>query len=168
MKRWRCLVRFVVTLLSCVATARATSGESPIVRQYLTVRDAVDVYKAQHQPFLGGNHFDGILAVDFEGIVVADSDGNEQPLAGVQFRVEMNERSMAWGISRRIIFLSNADGEFRARIYVGASFMDDAGKSVYQTDRQTLVISKAGYRDKRLLIDYKMPAVKLFMKELID
>ena len=143
---------FVTTLL-----LPASTGE-----EYLLVKDKADVYTAKFPPYDGTSHGDGVAALDLTGIVVEIVGEEEKPVADVKFSVEP-DRSFSYWRNRKIIFLSNSDGEFMARLYVGAA-MTVGGKNpgtVYQTSRSTLRIEKAGYKNKTLLFDYDMPPAAL-------
>jgi hypothetical protein len=132
--------------------------------RYIEVRDELDVYTAKLPAFDGAGHWDGWAAVDLEGIAVEVVGGAERPVADVRFSVEP-DGSFAHRNNRRVIFLSNSDGEFLARVYVGAAMTAGGAKrgTVYQTAKSILRVEKAGYETKHLLFDFKTPAVKVFM-----
>ena len=141
---------FVVSILA---------GEKSIV-----VRDNPDVYTFKAEPFDGKGHGDGVASLDFTGIVVQEVEGKEIPLANVTFSVEPNHSFADWR-NEQIIFLSNTNGQFLARLYVGAA-MAFGGKTpgrVYQTRRSKLRIEKGGYKTQFLWFDYEMPQVKIIM-----
>ncbi len=134
--------------------------------EILVVRGNPNVYTFKPEPSDGTGHSDGIASLDLRGIVVEEPNGNEAPIAGVKFRVEPNRSFSQWN-NRRIIFLSNTNGQFLARLYVGAA-MTNGGKTpgrVYQTRRSKLRIEKEGYKTTFLWFDFKMPEVKIIMRK---
>ena len=133
----------------------------------LEVRDDPRVYTADLPPYDGSAHGDGVAGVDVTGVVVEEIGGDERPVAGVRFSVEP-DRSFAEWANNQVVFLSNAEGEFLARVYLGAA-MTAGGKrpgTVYQTRPAKLLIEKEGYRPQSVFVDYKMPPVKVFLKRM--
>ena len=123
-----------------------------------------DVFKFKGGKNDGIAHADGIASLDFQGRVIEQVDGDEIPLSGVKFSVE-KDRSFANSKNKKIIFLSNDEGKFLAKLYVGAAFTM-GGKTpgrVYQTKRSKLRIEKEGYKTVFLWFDYKMPKVIIIM-----
>jgi len=148
-----------VLAVSLVGTALAKDD-------VVVVRDNPDVYTFKADPFDGTGHGDGTASLDLSGSVVEESGGKEAPLAGVKFSVEPDQ-SFAYWDNQRIIFLSNTNGQFLARLYVGAA-MTSGGKTpgrVYQSRRSKLRIEKKGYKTALLWLDYKMPEVKIILKK---
>lgn len=139
--------------------------------EVVVVRDNPDIYTFKAEPFKaepfdGTGHGDGAASLDFRGTVVEETDGKEVPLTGVKFSVEP-DRSFAHCYNQRIIFLSNTNGQFLARLYVGAT-MIMGGKTpgrVDQTRRSKLRIEREGYKTTFLWFDYRMPEVKIILKK---
>ena len=129
------------------------------------VDDNPDVYTFKGEAFDGTGHGDGIAEVTFQGTVVSVIDGKEMPVEGVNFSI-LPDRTFASGMNQRVIFLSNREGKFLARLYVGAAMTmggDKPGR-VYQTARSKLKIEKEGFKTKLLWFDYDMPEVKIILR----
>jgi len=132
----------------------------------VVVRDNPDVYTFKAAPFDGTGHGDGVASLDLSGVVVAASGEKEVPLVGVKFTVEPDQSFAHWS-NQKVVFLSNTNGQFLARLYVGAA-MTMGGKTpgrVYQTRRSKLRIEKDGYRTAFLWFDYDMPRVKIILRQ---
>ena len=138
-------------------------GEPP-EEKIVVVRDDPNVYTFKPEPFEGSGHGDGTASVDFMGVVVEETQGKEVPVVAVRFSVEP-DRTFAHHRNKKVIFLSNTNGDFFAVLYVGCA-RTRGGKTpgrVYLSRRSKLRIEKEGYRTKFLWFDYEMPKVKIIM-----
>ena len=130
----------------------------------VVVRDNPDVYIFEPVPFDCSPRDEGYASLDLIGTVVEEVNGKEIPLPGVKFSVERSG-GFAYYINQRIIFLSNSNGQFFARLFVTARLIirgDTPGRVCY-TQRSKLRIEKNGYKTMFLWFDYEMPEVKIIM-----
>ena len=151
------LITFLTLILLPILCAEETKT--------LIVDGNPDVFTFEGAPLDGAGHGDGIAEVDFHGTVVSVIDDKEKPIEGVKFSI-YPDRTFASGMNQRVIFLSNKEGMFLAKLYVGAAMTIGGKKSgrVYQTVRSKLKIEKEGFETQFLWFDYDMPEVKIILK----
>lgn len=160
-------MKTLITPFLVILSTLACVGED---KEPLVIPTNSPGYKWEQKPWLGMDtkgfsHGDGVAEVEFTGRVVERTNGADVPVPDVRFSV-VSDLSFSSRLNSKIVFLTNENGEFLARLYVqSASVMEskDAGK-VYQTFGNSIRLQKDGFVTRVIRFDYEIPEVVVHLE----